>query len=678
MSLSSPKNNTARTYKSNKNKSKKKLIKKDSKSLAFEFGKNLYQKNFTNPNPLLLNLIKDENISIILNNISSMDITILNEILKKYYYFQQIEISPFASMKTESGIKKLKMNKETLKENKEKQERLRDKINKIIIGISKHLSLSNNIICLSIINFELYSKYIELISKGISHNKSLQALKISRCLIQLSCYENLIRTLFDHPCISYLDLSNNNFNDKYGTIISKLIIKHSQRRDQIIWSYGLRNEKITSNINMGLISLNLSGNKLGNKSADIISKALGVDQYIRAVYLNDNEIENNSCKKFIYMMRKNLCILTLDLRGNPGYDEFIHSRLVMKMSKNMRYLYQQYKKGEFTEEEFENFKEFIDATFFDVDIPQEIVEFYNNNLPETSEENNIDNNNNENIIKEKKINMNNYIEDEDKKEIILMNRQLSEENLQLKKEIKELKSQNFKNNNNKNNKEKEEYKKTESDIDSYYSRLEELINELNDIMNKIEKKQSKNDNNNNINEININNNNINNNEMIKKEEKIEKTKKEENMLNELLKKANKNEIIIEEEKKAIEENKNIIKNDDSKIIKEKEKKLEPIPYEEVPVEPSEVDKSSDENSHYEDEEGNIYNYDDLTNEEKMLIIQQKLILQKLQEEAEARGEQFNPQEYIEFLERQAMEEEEEEDDDDYKERKGKNKLNKSF
>ena len=59
----------------------------------------------------------------------------------------------------------------------------------------------------------------------------------------------------------------------------------------------------------------------------------------------------------------------------------------MKMSKNIRYLYQQYKKGEYNEEEFENYKEFIDATFFDVDIPQEIVEFYNNNLPETSEEN---------------------------------------------------------------------------------------------------------------------------------------------------------------------------------------------------------------------------------------------------------------------------------------------------
>ena len=660
MSLSSPKNNTARTYKKNNNK---KLFKKEPKSLAFDYCKKLYQKNYSNPNPIVLNLLKDENLSIYLNNISSLDVTILNEILKKYNYFKQIEISPFTSLKSESAIKKLKLgNKDNIKENKEKLEKLRDKINKIMIGISKHLSKSNNIISLSIINLELYSKYIELLTKAIINNKSLKELKISHCLIQLTCYEDLIKSLFNQSNLIYLDLSNNNFNDKYGSIISKLIIKQSQKRDQIIWSYGLRNEKITSNINMGLISINLSGNKLGNKSADYISKVLGLDQYIRAIYLNDNIIENNSCKKFIYMMRKNLCLLTIDLRGNPGYDEFIHSRLVMKMAKNMRYLYQQYKKGEFTEEEFENFKEFIDATFFDVDIPQEIVEFYNNNLPDNSEDNNIDDNNiNDNNVENmenKKLVMNNLIEDEDKKGIILMNRQLSEENLRLKKEIKELKNKNIKKIvNNNNEKEKEEYKKTESDIDSYYTRVEELINELNDIMNKIEKKQSQ------------NNNNIN---IIKKEEK-----KEENILNKLLKK---NEIKLEEEKKVIEEDN---KKEKEKEIKN-EKKLEPIPYQEVPVEPTEeIDKSksSDEISHYEDEEGNIYNYDDLTNEEKMLIIQQKLILQKLQEEAEARGEQFNPQEYIEFLERQAMEEEEEEDDDDdYKggKRKGKSKLNKSF
>ena len=693
MSCSSPKNNTERLYKNkSRPKSNKAIIKKETNLSSYEYCKKLYQKFFTNPNSLLLIQIKQENLNLALSNLSLTDILIINEIFKKYFYFKQIDIIPYASIKSEySNVKKHKTKQENIRENKEKQEKLKEKINKIFIGLSKHLSLTNNLLSLTISNFELYSKNVLLISKGLSTNKSLQILKISHCLIQLNSFEDLIKSLYIHPCLSYLDLSNNNLTDKYGLIISKLITKHAQRRDQIIWSYGLRNEKPPLNAKMGLISLNLSGNKLGNESADYITKVLGTDQYMRAVYLNNNKIGNESCKKFIYMMRKNLSLLTIDLRGNIGYDDYIHSRLVMKMAKNMRYLYQQYKKGEFSEEEFENFKDFIDATFFDVDIPQEIVEFYNNNLPETTEENNEkseneknDNNDINNIEEEKenKIKINNLINEEEKKEILLMNRQLSEENLMLKKQIKELKLKN--NINNDKEKEKEIYKKTESDIDSYYTRVEELINELNDIMNKIEKKQSQNkindkQENNNIKIKNINNemNNI-------KDELENKKENNENILNKLLQKKDNNKINpqsninkIKEEKK-VEEEKININNNNIKNDKQKQKKLEPIPYMEIPAEPSEREKeTSEENSHFEDEEGNIYNYDDLTNEEKMLIIQQKIILQKLQEEAEARGEQFNPQEYIEFLERQALEEEEEEDEDVVK-GKGNNKLNKSF
>ena len=693
MSCSSPKNNTERLYKNkSRPKSNKAIIKKETNLSSYEYCKKLYQKFFTNPNSLLLIQIKQENLNLALSNLSLTDILIINEIFKKYFYFKQIDIIPYASIKSDySNVKKHKTKQENIRENKEKQEKLKEKMNKIFIGLSKHLSLTNNLLSLTISNFELYSKNVLLISKGLSTNKSLQILKISHCLIQLNSFEDLIKSLYIHPCLSFLDLSNNNLTDKYGLIISKLITKHAQRRDQIIWSYGLRNEKPPLNAKMGLISLNLSGNKLGNESADYITKVLGTDQYMRAVYLNNNKIGNESCKKFIYMMRKNLSLLTIDLRGNIGYDDYIHSRLVMKMAKNMRYLYQQYKKGEFNEEEFENFKDFIDATFFDVDIPQEIVEFYNNNLPETTEENNEkseneknDNNDINNIEEEKenKIKINNLINEEEKKEILLMNRQLSEENLMLKKQIKELKLKN--NINNDKEKDKEIYKKTESDIDSYYTRVEELINELNDIMNKIEKKQSQNK----INDKQENNNikikNINN-EMNNIKDELENKKEDnENILNKLLQKKDNNKINpqsninkIKEEKK-VEEEKININNNNIKNEKQKQKKLEPIPYMEIPAEPSEREKeTSEENSHFEDEEGNIYNYDDLTNEEKMLIIQQKIILQKLQEEAEARGEQFNPQEYIEFLERQALEEEEEEDEDIVK-GKGNNKLNKSF
>ena len=699
MSLSSQKNNTARLYNDkSKSKSKKKLIKKDIKIPLYDYALKLYKNFFAQSNQFLLNQLKGESLSLILNNLSPTDILILNEIFNRYFVFKQIEILPYNSLKQEIvNNKKNKSIKDNVREYKEKQVKLKEKIDKLFIGISKHLTLSNNLISLSISNFELYSKYTLLISKGLSTNKSLKSLKISNCLIQLSSFETLIKSLFNHPNISNLDLSNNSLGDKFGSIISKLISKQAQRRDQIIWSYGLRNENPPSNYKTGLISINLSGNKLSNESAECLIKVLSSDQYLRAVHLNNNKITNEFCKRFIYMMRKNMSLLTIDLRNNPGYDEYIHSRIVMKMAKNMRYLYQQYKKGEFSEEEFENFKEFIDATFFDVDIPQDIVEFYNNNLPETLEDNNEKNNNNVNNIEqieENKVKINNIIDDEEKKEILLMNRQLSEENLMLKKQIKELKMKNIGNNQKNNEKENDIYKKTESDIESYYSRVEELISELNDIMNKIEKKQGENKSkSSNISEnntnIKINNNNAINNYISKKEEeKFTKKEDDNKILNKLHQKNINNQSFPQtshklfEEKKGEEEKINININNNNKINNEKiqEKNLEPIPYKVMNAEPSERNRESseeNENSHYEDEEGNIYNVDDLTNEEKMLIIQQKIILQKLQEEAEARGEQFNPQEYIEFLERQAMEEEEE-DDDDLKESKKCNKLNKSF
>ena len=699
MSLSSQKNNTARLYNDkSKSKPKKRLIKKDIKIPLYDYTLKLYKNFFAQPNQFLLNQLKGENLSLILNNLSPTDILILNEIFNKYFIFKQIEILPYTSLKQEiTNNKKNKLIKDNIKENKEKQVKLKEKIDKLFIGISKHLTLSNNLISLSISNFELYSKYTLLISKGLSTNKSLKSLKISNCLIQLTSFETLIKSLFNHQNISNLDLSNNNLSDKFGNIISKLITKQAQRRDQIIWSYGLRNENPPSNYKTGLISINLSGNKLSNESAECLIKVLSSDQYLRAVHLNNNKITNEFCKRFIYMMRKNMSLLTIDLRNNPGYDEYIHSRIVMKMAKNMRYLYQQYKKGEFSEEEFENFKEFIDASFFDVDIPQDIVEFYNNNLPETLEDNNEKNNNNVNNIEqieENKVKINNIIDDEEKKEILLMNRQLSEENLMLKKQIKELKMKNIGNNQKNKENENDIYKKTESDIESYYSRVEELISELNDIMNKIEKKQGENKSkSSNISEnntnIKINNNNAINNYISKKEEeKFTKKEDDNKILNKLHQKNINNQSFPQtshklfEEKKGEEEKINININNNNKINNEKiqEKNLEPIPYKVMNAEPSERNRESseeNENSHYEDEEGNIYNVDDLTNEEKMLIIQQKIILQKLQEEAEARGEQFNPQEYIEFLERQAMEEEEE-DDDDLKESKKGNKLNKSF
>ena len=701
--------------------------KKNKKTSAIEECKKLYSKYYSYPPNSLLKQFNNKYLKLFFDNSSINDIIILSKVLSEFYFLQSIQISPNDPEKPEEIPPKRKYKpdwisreekKKKLKEKKIKEEKYKTMFNKLIFSLAKHISKSKELISLSLNKLEFNEKYCQSLSKGITSNNSLQNLSITNSKLDLNSYEILLESLLNQNALTFLDLSDNNFGDKYGQMISRIIICHSQRRDQVIWFYSLRNELPPSNeYKKGLMFINLNGNNLSRDSAECLSSVLYSDQYIRAIYLNNNKFDNQSCKKFIYMMRKNLSLLTIDLRSNPGYDEDIHHRLVIKMSKNIRYLFQQYKLGEYTEDEFEQLKEFIDISFFDVDIPQNVVEFYNNNLPQTTNDIDDKEENDEsyeeykknfkteidtnkiNKIKNKIFNKNEKGEGVDREadtigysintNIMEENKKLYAENLKLKKQIVELKAKNLKErkNNNLNIKINQDSKdnkinKTESILEDDYNKVENLINELNELMNKIEQKTIKQDNEKNKNTKNeiIKENNTNQiNEKKTKEKKLEIKdiiKKEQlNNNNININDNNKNKIIKEEEKNSNDEKdtKNEVLNYKNQILnvelteenKTKEKNKD---------KDKDKDKESSDDSHFVDDEGNVHNLDDLTDEEKMIILQQQLILQKLQEEAEARGEQFDPQEYFEFLERQAKEDEEEE----LNQKNGDNKLNKSF
>lgn len=697
MSLLAQKN-----YKNAKNKSQrsKSQNRKNEKLSAIEELKRLYHKYNLYPTTSLLNQLNSKYIKIFFNEFSIRDITVLSQILSEFYFLQSIQISPHDPEKPEEITSKRKYlpafvlqkeNKRKLKERKMKQVKYKTMFNKIIYALAKQISKSKQIISLLLNKLEFNEKYSQILSKSISDNNSLQNFGITNSKLDLNSYEILLESLLNQNVLSFLDLSNNDFGDKYGYMISRIISRHSQRRDQVIWFYSLRNELPPSNeYKKGLMFINLNGNNLSKDSAECISSVLYSDQYIRAIYLNNNKFDNSSCKKFIYMMRKNLTILTIDLRENPGYDEDIHHRLVLKMSKNIRYLFQQYKMKEYTKDEFEQLKEFIDISFFDVNIPQDIVEFYNNNIPTTintddekeegydlSEEykkniktefegnqiNKIKNKilgNDEDIdkIKNNKYNNTNYMDINSN--ILEENKKLYAENIKLKKQIIELKAKKLNLGKDLNNNiESKENKiiKTESVLEDDYNKVELLINELNELMNKIEEKTA----------IIENNKKLNVNKELKdskEKQQIDLNEKNEGHKNLNKEKKNKDNINDNKNIKDITENNNI-KEEEKNYNEEKENNIlnnnkNQKLNEEKTKENNNKDEESSDDSHFVDEEGNIHNIDDLTDEEKMIILQQRLILQKLQEQAEARGEQFDPQEYIEYLERQVREEEEEE------------------
>ena len=780
----------------------KNVHKKSPNILASEESKRIYQTQGTYPNSKFLKQLNTDKLEIYLNILNPADVSVISKILPKYSYFQQIILGAFEPKPAQSAIprtnyypqkkrsskslgKPAKKNKNNIKES----DRALFK-QKIFNATEKNLINSKNILSLSLLSFKIDVNLSKILSKGILDNKSLQYLSINNCILTVEAFEILLKGVLSHEILRFLDLSNNKLTDNYCPMISRIIQRQAQRRDQIVWSYQLRNELPSdNNYKIGLISLNLHGNYLGSKSAKLLSSSLNNDQYIRYIDLSKNLFDNSACKLFVHMMRKNSTLLTVDLRDNLGYDEFINPRIVMKMSKNIKILYSQYQEGEYTEEEFEYLKGFIDISFFDVDIPQEIVQYYNNNIQQTTEnktndikQNNIikkNNSKNKDINKlndnSKKINKqieqdnddinNNEMEQEQEQEIddiknnnelnnkinnknineinnnnnkaFQKNQKLIEENMKLKQEIMELKAKNFQ---NESSKEKEKSNEEEKDLENYYNRANEIIDTLNAVMAKLQQHKDKNDNNININEINklIENkkneilseenkiiNNQNNSE--KKEEKenknLDNDKNKINVENNKNKINNKKNIIIKEKKvedikdkkeqkeeKENEDNNQIqinnINNDikiniekennispnknqkeENQLINEEssEKKVNNIP-EKQEIKNIEENKKEEKHKHIEEnsdkkelndleeeEDEGDFNLDNLTEEEKMALIQQREILLKLQEEAEARGEHFDIQEYLAQLAEQS-----EEDDEIGNQEDKSDKFNKSF
>ena len=687
--------------------------------LAIEETKKLYQKYYESPNTMLLSQLKTETLNIFLDNYKFNDITVIAKILNKYFYFKYLTLAPYDPMKKSPKSRK-NNNREPITEG-EKVKREKEKrdheienmhmINKITLGIGKHLTLSDNLIAFSLVNLDISQKLAENLSKGIIDNKSIHALSVNNCKMSIEVYEILLKGLLNHEKIEYLDLHNNNLGDKYGNMIGRIIARQTYRRDQEIWLYGLRNEfPETNDYTLGLISINLDGNKLSSYSADCITTSLSSDQYVRSIILSNNDFDKNSCKKFIYMLRRNMTLLNIDIRDNPGYDDNIKTRLIMKMSKNIRNLYVQFKSKVYTEKEFQNYKKFIDTSFFDLDIPEEIIEFYNNNFQKITEGNLTLNNLN---IKTKDKNSNNInkvmsdIQEEEKEytnsnvsknslSVLTINsknksknkmeksnnknqnnisekenKKLIEENLLLKKQILELKAENVQKKLGKNLNIPNAYNM--NNFEKNYKIADELFDKLNEVMitmgndnenenkkNIIENKKEKN--NNKINENENKNKNENKNEIISKDLKNESIKNINNK--------------IEKEKENIIVNNNVIINKESeknKVIEETVKKEEKKEKEDLKEKEKEKkeDKNiikgsggkKDKNIDKVEREGEEY-LDEL-NEEDYTMMQHQQLYEQLKKEYDAKGLKFDIEDYMELLQHAAEQEEEEGENEDF-------------
>jgi len=252
--------------------------------------------------------------------------------------------------------------KQTKKHAAERQE----KIYTIIQGISKNISLSIDLQQIKLHNIRFQNDFSEFLYEALKANTSLLSLNINYCDLTSEQSDTILRALIEHTKIEVLDFSNNFLDDKTGYMISRLISRQSERRDETIWKYGLRGERPqNSEFKKGLILINLSDNFISDNSADSISIALQNDNYLRSIILCRNQILLEGCKKLVRSMRRNMSLLNLDLRDNYGYNENIHKRILVKISRNIKIQFKNFNEyGIGYNKENDNLKNFINYEFF--------------------------------------------------------------------------------------------------------------------------------------------------------------------------------------------------------------------------------------------------------------------------------------------------------------------------
>lgn len=186
--------------------------------------------------------------------------------------------------------------------------------------------------------------------------------------------------LLTHEKIQSLHFNNGKLDDKSGNMLSRLITRQSQRRDQVIWMYGLRNERPLNNeYAQGLVLIDFSNNMLGDESAEAISYALSSDNYIRKINLSNNNLSELGCKKFSQLLKTNDCIVNIDLRGNPGFSESINLKITARLAGNIRKLFS------INREEANEAQKYIDFSMFKTELPEHIAELYNRRQTNHSE-----------------------------------------------------------------------------------------------------------------------------------------------------------------------------------------------------------------------------------------------------------------------------------------------------
>ncbi|OQR90844.1 hypothetical protein THRCLA_09188 [Thraustotheca clavata] len=172
---------------------------------------------------------------------------------------------------------------------------------------------------------------------GLKAVQTLQSIDLTESKLGNSGLDIIEDALALQPHLLHLNLTNCLLNDASARAISRILRVQCQRRDEVYWSSTLRGQIIPVQ-GEGCMLLNLSKNKLGDATTEILCQALYNDNWLYGLNLNENDIGPRGVLNLAEALQTNSTLTVLLLEDNTNSDArvatFIQRMLIDRQERN--------------------------------------------------------------------------------------------------------------------------------------------------------------------------------------------------------------------------------------------------------------------------------------------------------------------------------------------------------
>lgn len=215
-------------------------------------------------------------------------------------------------------------------------------ITKILKSLEISMLNSNCLQEMRLVGLKINKEGWNSLARGLKGTAPIVYLAINFCKLNDKTLAILSPSLRSLKTLKKLDLSNNELKEGFGFELARVISKHCENKDEVIWMHGLRGEQLDSDqLTEGLEELCLANNKIRDKGLIDLISSLYYDTWLRGLDLRRNSIGFRGYQELISLLDSNQTLLYVDVRENAEQGPFNFTRLILAKIKHNITLYNQ-------------------------------------------------------------------------------------------------------------------------------------------------------------------------------------------------------------------------------------------------------------------------------------------------------------------------------------------------